>query len=138
MSTYCVSIKFLSALCDCNNEIARFQYIYTCKNRYETKNADETKETETDAFSNATGALDGFGEQDPFASNKAKEAFSAPAADPFESAFSAQPSNVSFHSINIKRIFILSFTSMVVNGMNKKNYRLVSRRILSLRSIVLM
>lgn len=71
--------------------------MYVCENRYETatKNADETKETKTEAFSNAT--LDGFGEQDPFATNKAKEAFNA--SDPFESdPFSAQPSNVrSFH-----------------------------------------
>lgn len=66
------------------------------KNRYETtaKNAGETNEIKADAI--GTGTLDGFGDQDPFASNKAKEAFSAPISDPFGSAFPAQQSNVSF------------------------------------------
>lgn len=70
------------------------------KNRYEatTKSTDETKDAKADAFSDTTGTggLDGFGEQDPFATSKAKEAFSTPTSDPFGSAFSAQPSNVSF------------------------------------------
>ncbi|XP_014484049.1 PREDICTED: epidermal growth factor receptor substrate 15-like 1 isoform X2 [Dinoponera quadriceps] len=63
-----------------------------------TKNADEVKEIKTDAFSEATATnvLDGFGEQDPFATSKAKEVFSAPSSDPFGSAFSVQPSNESF------------------------------------------
>jgi len=43
-----------------------------------------------------TSTLNGFGDQDPFALNKAKETFSAPITDPFGSAFSAQQSNVSF------------------------------------------
>ncbi|XP_011143937.1 epidermal growth factor receptor substrate 15-like 1 isoform X1 [Harpegnathos saltator] len=63
-----------------------------------TKNTDEIKEVKTDAFPDATvtNVLDGFGEQDPFATSKAKEAFSVPASDPFGSAFSAQPSNEGF------------------------------------------
>ncbi|XP_020281722.1 epidermal growth factor receptor substrate 15-like 1 isoform X3 [Pseudomyrmex gracilis] len=77
------------------------QFVPEFEDEYETKNADENKEeAKTDAFSNATDAFekDGFGEQDPFATNKAKEAFSASAADPFESAFSAQPSNTGFEA----------------------------------------
>lgn len=66
------------------------------KNRYETtKNAGETNEIKADAI----GTGDGFGDQDPFASNKAKEAFSAPISDPFGSAFPAQQSNVSFFTV---------------------------------------
>ncbi|XP_025075212.1 epidermal growth factor receptor substrate 15-like 1 [Pogonomyrmex barbatus] len=57
-----------------------------------TKNIDETKEMKLDAI----GTLDGFGDQDPFASNKAKEAFNAPISDPFGNAFSAQQSNNGF------------------------------------------
>ncbi|EZA52898.1 hypothetical protein DMN91_010464 [Ooceraea biroi] len=57
---------------------------------YETKNPNETKERQADSFSDATGtnASDAFGEQDPFATSKGKEAFSAPASDPFGAAFS--------------------------------------------------
>ncbi|XP_072750021.1 uncharacterized protein Eps-15 isoform X3 [Anoplolepis gracilipes] len=68
---------------------------------YETKNADETKETKADEiFSDVTGTatLDGFGEQDLFATNKAKEAFSTPVSDPFANTFSAQPSNDNFRA----------------------------------------
>jgi len=73
--------------------------MYVCKkNRYETKNTNETKETKVDTFSDGIATLDGFGEQDLFATNKAKEAFSTPVSDPFGNAFSAQPSNVSFSS----------------------------------------
>ncbi|XP_032690473.1 epidermal growth factor receptor substrate 15-like 1 isoform X2 [Odontomachus brunneus] len=65
-----------------------------------TKNADEVKEAKTDAFSDITvpNVLDGFGEQDPFATSEAKEAFNAPVSDPFGNAFSAQPSNEGFGS----------------------------------------
>lgn len=63
------------------------------KNRYEmtTKNTGEANEIKADGIS----ALNGFGDQDPFTSNKAKEAFSAPMSDPFGSAFPVQQSNVS-------------------------------------------
>ncbi|XP_050447631.1 epidermal growth factor receptor substrate 15-like 1 isoform X2 [Cataglyphis hispanica] len=63
-----------------------------------TKNTEQTKETKADTFSDVTGtaSLDGFGEQDLFATNKAKEAFSTPVSDPFENAFSVQPSNANF------------------------------------------
>lgn len=53
----------------------------------------EANEIETDAT--GTSALNGFEDQDLFASNKAKEAFSVPMSDPFGSAFPAQQSNVS-------------------------------------------
>ncbi|XP_018400379.1 PREDICTED: epidermal growth factor receptor substrate 15-like 1 isoform X1 [Cyphomyrmex costatus] len=56
-----------------------------------TKSTDEVNEMKIDAT--RTDALNGFGDQDPFALNKAKEAFSAPSSDPFGSAFSAQQSN---------------------------------------------
>ncbi|XP_077275160.1 epidermal growth factor receptor pathway substrate 15 isoform X4 [Temnothorax americanus] len=60
---------------------------------YETtrKNTGETNEIKADA--RGTGALNGFGDQDPFASNKAKEAFNATMSDPFGSAFPTQQSN---------------------------------------------
>ncbi|XP_029157988.1 epidermal growth factor receptor substrate 15-like 1 isoform X2 [Nylanderia fulva] len=63
-----------------------------------TKDTDEIKKAKADAFSDGTGTatLDGFGDQDPFATNKAKEAFSTLTSDPFESAFTAQPSNGNF------------------------------------------
>lgn len=79
------------------------------KNRYETKNTDETKETKADTFSDVTGTttLDGFGEQDPFATNKAKEAFSTLVSDPFGNAFSAQPPNVSCSLIDIYTIIFI-------------------------------
>lgn len=72
-------------------------YVYLKNNRYETttKNTDEANEMKADG----TGALNGFEDQDPFASNKAKEAFNAPMSDPFGSAFPAQQSNVSSLSI---------------------------------------
>lgn len=76
--------------------------LYVKKNRYE--NVNETKETKTDTFSD--GTLDGFGEQDLFATNKAKEAFNTPVSDPFGNAFSAQSSNVSFSSIGIHTFII--------------------------------
>lgn len=77
-------------------------------------NTDEVKETKTDAFSDApaTNVLDGFGEQDPFATSKAKEAFSAPVSDPFGNAFSTQPSNVSCPSINAQILSIARFVSL--------------------------
>lgn len=56
---------------------------------------------EANEIKGSTGisALNGFEDQDPFASSKAKEAFSASMSDPFGSAFPAQQSNVSsFHS----------------------------------------
>ncbi|KAG5337979.1 EP15R factor, partial [Acromyrmex heyeri] len=56
-----------------------------------TKSADEANEMKTDTT--GTSTLNGFGDQDPFALNKAKETFSAPISDPFGSAFSAQQSN---------------------------------------------
>ncbi|XP_071650415.1 uncharacterized protein Eps-15 isoform X1 [Temnothorax longispinosus] len=59
-----------------------------------TKNTGETNEIKADAI--GTGALNGFGDQDPFASNKAKEAFSATMSDPFGSAFPTQQSNNGF------------------------------------------
>ncbi|XP_076664292.1 epidermal growth factor receptor pathway substrate 15 isoform X2 [Andrena cerasifolii] len=66
---------------------------------YETaaSNGDETQEKKTDAFSNANGtaAMDGF-EQDPFASSKAEEAFSASTPDPFGSAFPPQNNSGGF------------------------------------------
>lgn len=80
--------------------------------RYETtKNTEQTKETKADTFSDVTGTatLDGFGEQDLFATNKAKEAFSTPVSDPFGNAFSAQPSNVSFPLIDIYIFIIFIF-----------------------------
>ncbi|XP_036142017.1 epidermal growth factor receptor substrate 15-like 1 isoform X2 [Monomorium pharaonis] len=58
---------------------------------YETivKDTNKTNEIKVDA----TGTvLNGF-EEDPFASSKAKEAFSTPISDPFGNAFSAQQSN---------------------------------------------
>ncbi|XP_029662694.1 epidermal growth factor receptor substrate 15-like 1 isoform X1 [Formica exsecta] len=63
-----------------------------------TKNTEQTKEAKADTFSDVTGTatLDGFGEQDLFATNKAKEAFSTPVSDPFGNAFSTQPSNGNF------------------------------------------
>ncbi|XP_025270343.1 epidermal growth factor receptor substrate 15-like 1 isoform X2 [Camponotus floridanus] len=63
---------------------------------YETKNTNETKETKVDTFSDGIATLDEFEEQDLFATNKAKEAFSTPVSDPFGNAFSAQPSNGNF------------------------------------------
>lgn len=79
---------------------------FCIKNRYETtKNAGETNEMKADAI--RTGTLDGFGDQDLFASNKAKEAFSAPISDPFGSTFSAQQSNVSFFYNYIHIFFTL-------------------------------
>ncbi|XP_018367517.1 PREDICTED: epidermal growth factor receptor substrate 15-like 1 isoform X3 [Trachymyrmex cornetzi] len=56
-----------------------------------TKSAGEANEMKTDTT--GTSTLNGFGDQDPFALNKAKETFSAPISDPFGSAFSAQQSN---------------------------------------------
>ncbi|XP_011704328.1 PREDICTED: epidermal growth factor receptor substrate 15-like 1 isoform X3 [Wasmannia auropunctata] len=56
-----------------------------------TKHTGEGNEMRADVTS--TSALNGFGDQDPFASNKAKEAFNAPISDPFGSAFSAQQAN---------------------------------------------
>ncbi|KAG7202414.1 hypothetical protein KM043_018729 [Ampulex compressa] len=55
-------------------------------------NIDEEKDVKRDAFAttNGTGELDAFGDQDPFASSKAKEAFSASTPDPFGSAFPTQ------------------------------------------------
>ncbi|XP_043261752.1 epidermal growth factor receptor substrate 15-like 1 isoform X2 [Colletes gigas] len=68
---------------------------------YETtpNNVDNTKEQRADSFSNANGTatLDGF-EEDPFASNKAQEAFSASTPDPFGSAFPSQPASGGFTS----------------------------------------
>nr|XP_012137772.1 PREDICTED: epidermal growth factor receptor substrate 15-like 1 isoform X2 [Megachile rotundata] len=53
-------------------------------------NEDGAQEKKRDSFSNANGTgLDGF-EQDPFASNKAQEAFAATTPDPFGSAFPSQ------------------------------------------------
>lgn len=65
------------------------------KNRYETttKNMGEANEIKADAT--GTSALNGFEDQDLFASNKAKEAFSVSMSDPFGSAFPAQQSDVS-------------------------------------------
>ncbi|KAL0114962.1 hypothetical protein PUN28_010493 [Cardiocondyla obscurior] len=62
--------------------------------KYETtKNIDEANE-----MNDATGTstLNGFGDQDPFASNEAKEAFSTPVSDPFGSAFPVQQPNSGF------------------------------------------
>ncbi|XP_012215590.1 epidermal growth factor receptor substrate 15-like 1 isoform X2 [Linepithema humile] len=59
-----------------------------------TKNTDEAQETQADT--SGAAVMDGFGEQDPFATSKAKEAFSSPTSDPFGSAFSTQMSNGSF------------------------------------------
>ncbi|XP_015433947.1 PREDICTED: epidermal growth factor receptor substrate 15-like 1 isoform X2 [Dufourea novaeangliae] len=68
---------------------------------YETtgNNADETKETKAESFTNLNGtaALDGF-DQDPFASSKAQEAFSASSPDPFGNAFPSQPTSGGFTS----------------------------------------
>ncbi|XP_011874640.1 PREDICTED: epidermal growth factor receptor substrate 15-like 1 isoform X2 [Vollenhovia emeryi] len=57
-----------------------------------TENTGKTNEMEADV----TGTLNGFGDQDPFASNQAKEAFNTPMSDPFGNAFSAQQSNSGF------------------------------------------
>ncbi|XP_034184651.1 epidermal growth factor receptor pathway substrate 15 isoform X3 [Osmia lignaria lignaria] len=55
-----------------------------------THKEDGVQEKKTDSFSNANGTtLDGF-EQDPFASSKAQEAFTATTPDPFGSAFPSQ------------------------------------------------
>ncbi|XP_053994588.1 epidermal growth factor receptor substrate 15-like 1 isoform X2 [Hylaeus volcanicus] len=76
-----------------NPEIEDLEYETT------TNNVDETKEQKADSFSNANGTatMDGF-EQDPFASNKAQEAFSASTPDPFGSAFPSQPTTGGFTS----------------------------------------
>ncbi|CAK9797075.1 Epidermal growth factor receptor substrate 15-like 1, partial [Anthophora quadrimaculata] len=59
---------------------------------------EETSEKKPDSFSNANGtALDGF-EQDPFASSKAQEAFSASTPDPFGNAFPSQTTTGGFTS----------------------------------------
>ncbi|XP_054012324.1 epidermal growth factor receptor substrate 15-like 1 isoform X2 [Hylaeus anthracinus] len=76
-----------------NPEIEDLEYETT------TNNVDETKEQKADSFSNANGTatMDGF-EQDPFASNKAQEAFSASTPDPFGSAFPSQSTTGGFTS----------------------------------------
>lgn len=77
--------------------------LYLNLRRYETttNNVNETKEQKANSFSNTNGTatLDGF-EQDPFALNKAQEAFSASTPDPFGSAFPSQPTSVSFFDLS--------------------------------------
>ncbi|XP_076169879.1 epidermal growth factor receptor pathway substrate 15 isoform X2 [Ptiloglossa arizonensis] len=76
-----------------NPEIEDLEYETT------TNNVNETKEQKANSFSNTNGTatLDGF-EQDPFALNKAQEAFSASTPDPFGSAFPSQPTSGGFTS----------------------------------------
>lgn len=72
-----------------------------------TKNTGEANETKADATE--ISALNGFGDQDPFTSNKAKEAFNAPMSDPFASAFPVQQSNVSSFYDHVHVLYALYF-----------------------------
>lgn len=97
-----VSINFISII----NLFSLLMIIYIIvygifdmrKSRYETTNSNEMKDKNLDAFSDAAkpNTLDDFGEQDPFATSKAKETFSTPTSDPFGSAFSTSNVSVSF------------------------------------------
>ncbi|XP_025996403.1 epidermal growth factor receptor substrate 15-like 1 isoform X2 [Solenopsis invicta] len=57
------------------------------------KNAGEVNDK---ADATGVSTLNGFGDQDPFASSQAKEAFNTSMSDPFGSAFPTQQSNSSF------------------------------------------